>query len=133
MSKRTLTNDYGDCRMIRLDPAERRSPFIVLQEGCAPDDMRARTRVFYLQHDGVWIDEVARSKRPDSEIGDIIFETTAEAVHLLSSLFGKAKVRDLPVTDADVEDYIAKVQALSSAEVAYRDLLARYRAAKRKR
>jgi hypothetical protein len=81
----------------------------------------------------VWIDEVSRSKRPDSEIDDIIFESTAEAVQLLSRLFGKAKVRDLPVTEPDVEAYIAKVKSFSSAEEAYRDLLARHRAASRKR
>jgi len=119
--------------MIRLDPAERHSPFVVLQEGCAPDDMQARTRVFYLQRDGVWIDEVARGKRPDAEIGDIIFETTAEAFQLLSRLFGKARVRDLPITEADVEAYIEKVKSFTSAEDAYLDLLARYRSAHRKR
>ncbi len=130
MPKRFLTNDYRDCSMIRLDPAERHSPFVVMQEGCAPDDMQARTRVFYLQHDGVWIDEVSRSKRPDSEIADIVFESTAEAVQLLSRLFGKAKVRDLPVTEADVEAYIERVKSFSSAEDAYRNLLARHRAAR---
>ena len=133
MPKRTLTNDYRDCSLIRLDPAERHSPFIVSQEGCAPDDMQARTRMFYLQRDGVWIDEVARSKRPDSEIGDIVFESPTEAVQLLSRLFGKAKVRDLPITDADVEAYIETVKSFSSAEEAYRLLLARHRAASRKR
>ena len=130
MPKRFLTNDYRDCSMIRLDPAERHSPFVVMQEGCAPDDMQARTRVFYLQHDGVWIDEVSRSKRPDSEIADIVFESTAEAVQLLSRLFGKAKVRDLPVTEADTEAYIERVKSFSSAEDAYRNLLARHRAAR---
>jgi hypothetical protein len=128
--KRTLTNDYKDCHLIKLDTSDPRSPFIVTQEGCAPDDPLARTRMFYLQRDGIWIDEIARSTRPDSEAGDIVFETTSEALRLLSTLFGKPVVRELPFTDADVEAYIAKAKSASSPQAAYRDFLARYRAAR---
>ena len=141
--KRTLTNDYKNCRLIKLDASESKSPLIVTQEGCAPDDPLSRTRLFYLQRDGKWIDEIVRSTRPDSgatrcspsssEAGDIVFETTGEALQLLSSLFGKPHVRELPVTDADREAYIVKVKSVTSPEAAYRDFLARYRAAKRKR
>jgi len=129
--KRTLTNDYKDCRLIKLDASEARSPLVVVQEGCAPNDPLSKTRLFYLQHDGKWIDEVARSTRPDIEAGEVIFESAGEALQLLSSLFGKPAVRKLPVTDADVEAYIARVSKLSSPEAGYRDFLARYRAAKR--
>lgn len=128
--KRTLTNDYKDCRLIKLDPSESRSPLIVTQEGCAPDDPYCRTRLFYLQRDGKWIDEIARSTRPDSEAGDIVFETAGEALQLLSSLFGKPFVRELPVTEADTEAYIARAKSVSSPEAAYREFLARYRAAR---
>src|SRR4051812_16601918 len=76
--KRTLTNSHQDCQLIKLDAREPRSPLVVAQEGCAPNDALARTRLFYLQRDGQWIDEVARSTRPDSEAGDIIFETASE-------------------------------------------------------
>jgi len=129
--KRTLTNDYNDCRLIKLDASEARSPLVVVQEGCAPNDPLSKTRLFYLQRDGQWIDEVARSTRPDSEAGDVIFENAGEAMQLLSSLFGKPVVRKLPITDADVEAYIAKASSVSSPEAAYREFLARYRAAKR--
>src|SRR5205814_848078 len=80
MPKRNLTNDYQDCHLIKLDPHDLRSPIVVTQEGCAPDDPLARTRLFYLQRDGQWIDEIARSTRPDTEAGEIVFERTGEAV-----------------------------------------------------
>lgn len=130
--KRTLTNDYKDCQLIKLDPRESGSPLIVAQEGCAPNDLMCRTRLFYLQRDGKWIDEIARSTRPDSEAGEVIFENAGEALRLLSSLFGKPVIRELPVTEADTESYIAKMKNISSPEAAYREFLARYRAATRR-
>jgi hypothetical protein len=131
MPLRFLTNDFKDCRLIKLDPQDARSPMVVTQEGCAPDDEACKTRLFYLQRDGLWIDEVARSTRPENEIGDVVFDTPTEAVELLSHLFGKPIVRKLPVSDADVEVYIARAQKAESAEAAYRDFLARYRAARK--
>ncbi len=127
--KRTLTNDYKDCRLIKLDTSEPRSPLVVVQEGCAPDDPLCRTRLFYLQRDGKWIDEIARSTRPDREAGEIIFATPGEALELLAGLFRKPSVRELPITEADVEAYVEKMKKVSSPEAAYRDFLARYRAA----
>lgn len=129
-AKRFLTNDYRDCKLVKLDPHESHSPFVVEQEGCAPDDWTAKTKLFYLQHDGQWIDEIARSTRPDSEIGDIVFETPTDAMRLLSSLFGKPRVRQVATTEADAQAYVARVQKITSVEAAYRDFLARYRAAK---
>jgi hypothetical protein len=132
-AKRFLTNDYKDCKLIKLDPHDSHSPFVVAQEGCGPDDPTAKTKLFYLQHDGMWIDEIARSTRPDSEIGDIVFETPNEAIRLLSNLFGKPLVRGLATTEADAEAYVARMQKVTSTEAAYRDFLARYRAAKKRK
>ena len=133
LSMRNLTNDYKDCQLIKLDPTERGSPLIVAQEGCAPDDPRCRSLLFYLQHDGKWIDEIARSTRPDSESGDIVFETAAEALRLLSGLSGRPIVRKIDVTESDTEAYIAKAKSLSSLEEGHREFLARYRAAQKRR
>lgn len=128
---RPLTNDYKDCKLIKLDPNEAGSPFVVTQEGYAPGDPTCRMRMFYLQHDGFWIDEVARSTRPDSEAGDIVFESAAEAVQNLSALMGRPLVRELPVTEADVQNYMARAQS-GTPEALFRQFLARYRAAKGK-
>jgi hypothetical protein len=130
---RYLTNKYEDCRLVRLDTSEPGSPLVVMQEGCAPNDDLCRTKMFYLQRDGKWVDEVARSTRPDSEIGDIIFESASEVIQLLTSLFGKPLVRELPVTESDVEAYITRMKSIASPEAGSRELLARYRAAKKRR
>ena len=130
--RRTLTNDYKDCHLIKLDAREPGSPLVVTQEGCAPDDPLSRMRLFYLQRDGKWIDEIARSTRSDSEAGDIVFETTGEAIQLLSNLFGKPLVRELPVTESDAQAYMERVKGGSPQEL-LRQFLARYRAAKGQR
>jgi hypothetical protein len=128
---RPLTNDYRDCKLIKLDASDPNSPLIVAQEGYAPGDPTSRMRMFYLQRDGFWIDEIARSTRPDSEAGNVVFENAGEALKLLSGLFGKPLIRELPVTEADVQTYMARVRG-GSAEELLRQFLARYRAAKEK-
>lgn len=127
---RVLTNDYRDCKLIKLDPADPSSPFAVTQEGYAPGDVSCRMRMFYLQRDGQWVDEIARSTRPDNEAGDIVFETSNEAMQMLRTLIGTPFVRELPVTEADIQAYRTRMQGISSPEAAVREFLARYRAAK---
>jgi hypothetical protein len=114
-----------------LDANDPRSPLIVAQEGYAPSDPNCRMRMFYLQRDGLWIDEIARRTRPDSEAGDVVFDSSAEALKALSGLFGKPLVRVLPVTESDVQTYMARVKG-SSPEELLRQFLARDRSAKGK-
>ena len=128
---RALTNDYRDCKLIKLDPKDPKSPLVVMQEGYAPSDPNCRMRMFYLQRDGLWIDEIARSARPDSEAGDVVFETSAEAMQSLSALVGKPLIRKLPVTEAETQAYLTRVRS-GSADELLRGFLARYRAAKGK-
>ncbi|HEY3901723.1 MAG TPA: hypothetical protein VGM54_24130 [Chthoniobacter sp.] len=130
---RYLTNKCEDCRLIRLDPSQPGSPLVVMQEGCAPNDELCKTKMFYLQRDGKWIDEIARGTRPDSEAGDVVFESTSEVVQLLTSLFGKPVVRELPVSESDVEAYITRMKSIASPEAALRDFLARSRAARKRK
>jgi hypothetical protein len=127
---RALTNDYRDCKLIRLDPNDPASPFVVAQVGYAPGDPSARMRLFYLQRDGQWIDEIARSTRPDSEAGEIVFETSAQAVQMLRTLLGTPLVREVKVTDADIQTYLTRVKSAVSPEAAVLEFLARYRAAR---
>src|SRR5688572_9176715 len=99
---RALTNDYNDCKLIKLDSNDPKSPLVVMQEGYSPGDPTCRMRMYYLQRDGFWIDEIARSTLPDSESGDVVFETSAEAISILSRLMGKPLVREIPVAEGDV-------------------------------
>src|SRR5260370_28288106 len=61
---RALTNDYKDCKIIKIDPADPTSPYGVMQEGYDPNDPTYRTRMFYLQRDGQWIDEIPAARGP---------------------------------------------------------------------
>jgi hypothetical protein len=128
---RALTNSYQDCKLVKLDADDPTSPLVVIQEGYAPSDASCRVRMFYLQRDGFWIDEVARSTRPENEIGDIVFDTSAEAIKTLSGLFGKPIIRELPVTEADVQRYMTQARGGRSEDL-FRQFLARYRASKPK-
>lgn len=129
--KRALTNHFRDCKLVVLDKKEPRSPVVVMQEGYASGDPTSRMRMFYLQHDGMWIDEVARSTRPDTELKDVVFETAAEAIQVLSGLLGKPLIRELPVSNEAVENYVSRLRG-GSAEELFRQLLARYRAVEHK-
>jgi hypothetical protein len=128
---RALTNDYNDCKLVMLDSKDPKSPLFIAQEGYAPSDPNCRMRMFYLQRDGFWIDEIARSTRPDSEAGEVVFENSAEALKVLSGLFGKPLIREFPVTEGDVQAYMSRVKGGSPEEL-LRQFLARYRAAKGK-
>jgi hypothetical protein len=128
---RALTNNYQDCKLIKLDSNDPKSPKVVMQEGYAPGDATCRMRMFYLQRDGMWIDEVARSTRPDTEAGDIVFESSSEAIQVLSSLGNKPLIRELAVSEADVQAYMARAKS-GTAEELFRQFLARYRANMRK-
>ncbi len=126
---RALTNSYQDCKLVKLDADDPASPLVVMQEGYAPSDASCRMRMFYLQRNGMWIDEVARSTRPDTEAGDVVFESSGDAVKVMSTLFGKPMVRELPVTESDVQNYMNNVRGGSSQELLKR-FLARYRSSK---
>ena len=126
---RVLSNDYKACNLIKLDPKDPGSPLVVMQEGYSPGDPQSRMRMFYLQRDGFWIDEIARSTRPDNEMGDIVFDTSGEAMKVLSGLVGTPMIRQLPVTEADIQAYKSRASS-GSAEDHLRQYLARYRAAK---
>jgi hypothetical protein len=126
---RALTNNSQDCKLIKLDPNDPASAYVVIQEGYSPSDPKCQMRLFYLQRDGMWIDEIARSTRPEDEIGDIVFDTSGDAIKALSGLFGKPLIRELPVTEADVQAYISRAQS-GTPEALFRQFLARYRAVK---
>ena len=127
---RVLTNDYKDCKLIKLDSNDPKSPMVVMQEGYSPSDATCQMRMYYLQRDGFWIDEIARSTLPDSDAGEIVFETSAEALGALSRLLGKPLVRELPITESDVRTYMSRVKGGSPEEL-FRQFLARYRAARK--
>ena len=125
---RAITNSSSDCQLVKLDADDPKSPLVVIQEGYSPADPNCRQRMFYLQNDGFWIDEIARSTLPESEIGNVVFETSGDAIKALSGLFGKPMVRELPVSEADVQAYMSRLKG-GSAKDLLREFLGRYRRA----
>jgi hypothetical protein len=128
---RALTNSYQDCRLFKLDPNDPKSPLVVAQQGYAPGDSTCRSRLFFLQRDGLWIDEIARSTRPDTELRDVIFDSSTEALQALANLAGRPMVRELPVKQSDVQAYASRVGGGTPESIA-RDILARYRGSQAK-
>ena len=124
---RMLTNDPRDCRLVVLDKKDPASPLVVMQEGYSSNDPKCQMKMFYLQRNGLWIDEIARSTRPENEIKDIVFDTAADAIKAISGLFGKPIIRELPVTSGDVENYMSRARSGPPAEL-FREFLRRYRA-----
>jgi hypothetical protein len=126
---RVLTNNYQDCQLINMDSDDPKSPLVVIQEAYAPGDQTCRMRLFYLQRDGFWIDEISRSTQPDSDIGDVVFETSTEAIETLAGLLGSPLIRELPVTEAEILAYMSKMRGGSPGDL-LRQFLARGRAAR---
>lgn len=126
---RALTNSLPACQLVKLDANDPKSPVVVMQEGYSPSDPTCRMRMYFLQRNGMWIDEIARSTRPDTEAGDVVFESGAEAMQTLGNLHGRPLIRELPVSESDVRAYLSRVQSSSAADL-LRDFLARYRASK---
>jgi hypothetical protein len=124
---RAITNSYQDCRLITLDANDPSSPLVVVQEGYAPGDPAARPRLFYLQRDGQWIDEISRSKLPDNELADVVFDTPGDVMRVLAKMIGGVMVRHLPVTEADVQAYLTRMKSITSPADALKGVLARYR------
>ena len=127
---RVLTNNYQDCQLIKMDLDDPKSPLVVMQTGYVPGDPTCRMRLFYLQRDGFWIDEISRSTQPDSDIGDVVFETSTEAIETLAGLLGAPLIRELTVTETHILAYMSKMRGGSPEEL-LRQFLARYRAANR--
>jgi hypothetical protein len=125
-----ITNEYNACHLIKLDTKDRNTPFVVVQEAYDPRDLSSRQQMYYLQRDGLWIDEIACTMLPDSELDLVVYETSGDALEVVSHLVGKPMIRRFPVSAADVQEYVAKMKSIGSPEAAFHRVLARYRAAK---
>lgn len=126
---RTLTNDYSDCSLIRAEPDNPASPFIVAQRGADPEDPTFLQAVFYLQRDGLWIEETANGCRPMQDRYKVVFESVQDVVEVLGKMTGKPEIERIAVTAADLQAYIARLKSTTTEEIV-RSFLASYRASK---
>lgn len=127
---RTLTNDYTDCTLIRVEPDNPNSPFVVAQIGADPVDPTYRQALFFLQTDGTWIEEAAQASRPQEERFRIVFDTLADVMSVLGELTGAPEVERMELAAADIQIYIQRLKT-STIEQVVHTFLASYRASKR--
>jgi hypothetical protein len=127
---RQLTNNYGDCKLVNLEPNTPAGPYVVSQLGHDPEDPRMADQLFILQRDGVWIDQIAHSTLPPEERFHIIFDTLPEVMATLGKLSGKPTIARREVSEAELRQHLAALQAAGSTDALVRSFIASYRAAK---
>jgi hypothetical protein len=111
---RTLTNDYNDCELLNLGYNRNgHGPYVVRQDGVAPESLRTQEDRFYLRKDGL---NVTALTLPEKEQEQFIFENAAELYATVQDLGGKPVVEDtLPPgksraeLDATIETSISKL------------------------
>jgi len=98
----SITNDYQDVRLVSLkgwkranevSPRDNSGPYVVVQEGYDPEDLRMDYDEFLLGKSGVWISVGIFYRLPaDLRVQEFIFGTAAEVIGLMEDLTGKAEV-----------------------------------------
>jgi len=124
---KALTNNYNHCRLVRLDENAPDSPFAVLQEGYDPQDPTMRMAFFWLQQNGTWVEDIARTALPTERKFDAVFENVTDVMNLLASLSGDPAIERFPLTAEMIEQRIAMLKS-ASIEALMRQFLASYRA-----
>ena len=100
----TITNDFSAVRLMDLGSGSSRGPFLVTQVGVAPNDDKARERMFVLRPDGKWVDFNCYACQGRPEVMDeLVFNTTAEVMQIMARLTGKPEVVDLPIDEAGLK------------------------------
>jgi hypothetical protein len=99
---RSITNDYQDVRLVSLKTWERAievslrdndGPYVVLQEGYDPQDLKMSYDEFLLGKSGEWVSVSVFYRLPDDmRVQEFIFATAAEVIGLMEKLTGKAEV-----------------------------------------
>jgi hypothetical protein len=126
---RTLSNNYSDCTLIRAEPENAESPFVVTQLGADPMDPTFRQAVFFLQRHGCWIEECANACRPEAERFQIVFDSLEEVMNVLGGLTGKPDIERCEVSVEALSAYIERLRSTTTEEIV-RSFLASYRSTK---
>lgn len=124
----SLTNFYGDCALINLEPSTPGGPYVVVQKALDPEAMSLREELFFLRRDGVWVEEIARTTLPEEDRFAVVFERLDEVMAVLGKLSGPPEILRVTVSREQVDLYLAALKAAGSSEALIRGMLARYRA-----
>lgn len=103
---RYITNNFHDVRLASLSswrqaneffPRDRGGPYVVLQEGYAPDDLKMRPDEFILGRSGKWISLGFFYQMPIPERrAEFVFGTAGEVMMMMRDLPGKVSMFGIP-------------------------------------
>ena len=97
LATRTITNSYQDFQLLELSKllhTEGRGPFMVVQEGCAPDDSSSRHCSFVLTHRGTWLHYYLDLALPEEVRRVAMFDTVADVFARAEAMPARVKVED---------------------------------------
>ncbi len=98
IATRTITNSYQDFQLLELSKllhrTEGRGPFMVVQEGCAPDDSSSRHCSFVLTHRGTWLHYYLYLALPEAVRRVAMFDTVADVFARAEAMPARVKVED---------------------------------------
>lgn len=98
LATRTITNDYQDFQLLELSKllhTECRGPFMVVQEGAAPDDSAMRHCSFVLTRRGTWLHYYLFLALPEDVRRRIaMFDTVADVFARAEAMPAHVKVED---------------------------------------
>ncbi len=106
---RTITNHFQDIRLVTLaswrqanefEPRDRGGPYVVLQEGYDPEDMKMIPDEFVLGRSGKWLSLGHFYKLPvPDRRAEFIFGTAAEVMKMMSDLPSKVVMHGRPTKE----------------------------------
>ncbi len=107
---RALTNDYRALQVINLDPwSGNPGPYLVVQEGVAPDDAEAREATFVLRPDGCWLDINAYLGEGHLDgLEAALFQSLAQVRALLDRLPLEPRVEELPINEEGLATFLSQ-------------------------
>jgi hypothetical protein len=124
LNLRYITNNFHDVRLCSLAswrqaaeivPRDRGGPYIVLQEGYHPDDIKMRADEFILGRSGKWLSLRHFFQLPIPERrAEFVFGTAAEVMAMMNDLTGKVSMFGAPKT-GDVEAAIPENDEMAKA------------------
>lgn len=98
IATRTITNSYQDFQLLEMSKllhrTEGRGPFMVVQEGCAPDDSSSRHCSFVLTHRGTWLHYYLYLALPEAVRRVAMFDTVADVFARAEAMPARVKVED---------------------------------------
>ena len=95
--------------MLNLGSGGERGPYLVTQTGVAPNDSLAKERMFVLRPDGWWVDFNAYACQGKPEAMDeLVFPNVTKVIEVFGKLFGRPRVKDLPIDEEGLKAWIAR-------------------------